>query len=439
MLLSILKWSRGYVTILLYGTSPERFMNLCRKKNILLWNMHTCGHYCICNVSVKGFKMLCPIARKTRTRPVIQKKTGMPFLMKRYRNRTGFLAGMMLCLFFLYYSSLFVWKITVEGQYTHTEEEITKFLKTQNIMVGTKISEIDAAFAEEEIRKQFDDIGWVSVEITGTRLYVHLAETNMPVESEQAVLSASDLVASHDGIIRSMITRRGTPVVTENTEVKKGDVLVSGLVEIRGDNEEILERKADIADADIMLETEYTYKDSFPMEYEQASYTGENKLSYGFSVFGYAFFIENPLKTIDKFEKYDIIMDEHAIHLGKNFILPLKIIEKKWREYKSVSLVYTRQEAKEEAEKHINRYLNTLEEKDVEVLEQDLHFTVKPQALKKKKKTASAVSMAAVYGTLKVLEPQKERKKISVTEVSKIEDDKNEDDKNENEIKEENN
>ncbi len=427
MLLSILKWSRGYVTVLLYGTSPERFMNLCRKKNILLWNMHTYGHYCICNVSVKGFKMLRPIARKTRTRPIIQKKTGMPFLMKRYRNRTGFLAGMMLCLFFLYYSSLFVWKITVEGQYTHTEEEITKFLKTREITVGTKISEINAALAEEEIRKEFDDIGWVSVEITGTRLYVHLAETNMPVESEQAELAASDIVASHDGIVRSIITRKGTPMVTEDTMVKKGDILVSGLLEIKGDNEEIVERKTGVADADIMIETEYTYKDSFPMEYEQMNYTGETKLAYGFSAFGYAFFVENPLKTIAKFEKYDIIVDEHEIHLGKNFILPLKVIKKQWREYESIPVVYSRQEAKDEAEKHLRRYLHTLEEKNVEVLEQKLHFTVKSQTEKKKgkkRKTASIVSMAAVSGTLQVLEPQKERKMIS---MAKIEEDFEED------------
>ena len=136
----------------------------------------------------------------------------------------------------------------------------------------------------------------------------------MPVESEQAELAASDIVASHDGIVRSIITRKGTPMVTEDTIVKKGDILVSGLLEIKGDNEEIVERKTGVADADIMIETEYTYKDSFPMEYEQMNYTGETKLAYGFSAFGYAFFVENPLKTIAKFEKYDIIVDEHEIH-----------------------------------------------------------------------------------------------------------------------------
>lgn len=363
--------------------------------------------------------MLRPIARKTRTRPVIQKKAGMPFLMKRYRNRTGFLVGMMLCLFFLYYSSLFIWKITVDGQYTHTEEEIIKFLKTQEITVGTKISDINAALAEEEMRKQFNDIGWVSVEITGTRLYVHLAETNMPVESESTVMAASDIVASHDGMIRSIITRKGTPMVTENDMVKKGDILVSGMLEIKGDNEEIVDVKTDAADADIMLETEYTYQDSFPMVYEQADYTGEKKQAYGFSVFGHAFFVENPLKTIANFEKYDIIVGEHEIHLGKNFVLPLKIIEKQWREYKGIQKEYSRQEAKIEAEKHLKRYLDVLKEKEVEVLTQDLHFTVEQQKKKKgkKKKVASPVSMAAVTGTLKVLEPQKERKVIRMTEL----------------------
>lgn len=216
-------------------------------------------------------------------------------------------------------------------------------------------------------------------------------------------------------------------MVTEDTIVKKGDILVSGLLEIKGDNEEIVERKTGVADADIMIETEYTYKDSFPMEYEQMNYTGETKLAYGFSAFGYAFFVENPLKTIAKFEKYDIIVDEHEIHLGKNFILPLKVIKKQWREYESIPVVYSRQEAKDEAEKHLMRYLHTLEEKNVEVLEQKLHFTVKSQTEKKKgkkRKTASIVSMAAVSGTLQVLEPQKERKMIS---MAKIEEDFEED------------
>lgn len=44
----------------------------------------------------------------------------------------------------------------------------------------------------------------------------------------------------------------------------------------------------------------------------------------------------------------------------------------------------------------------------------------------KKAKTASIVSMAAVQGTLKVLEPQKERKMINVAGLEKEQDDDSE-------------
>jgi len=396
MLLSILKWSRGYLTILLRGTSPERFMNLCRNKGILLWNMHTSGRYCICNISIDGFRQLPPIVRKTGTRPVIQRKCGLPFYIQRYRNRTGFVAGMLLCLFFLYYSSLFVWKITVDGNFTHTQEEIVKFLKIYDIMPGIKIEAVDAAGMEEEIRKKFEDIGWVSIEITGTHLYVHLSETNMPVGIEGVKEAESDLVAGHDGIVRSIITREGTPVVEEGQEVKKGDVLVSGRVEILGDSGEVVETRLLAADADILLETKYTYNDTFPLAYEKVEYKENKKTAYGISVFGHTFFIENPLKRIAKFEKYDIIVSENSMHLGKNFILPVTLLSERWREYQGTEAVYTKEEVKALAQEHLSRYLKELEEREVSVLDPKLSLNIS--------KTTATVS-----GSILVLEPQSAR------------------------------
>lgn len=429
MLLSVLKWSRGYLTVFLRGNSVERFMNLCRNKGILLWNVHMIGSCCICNVSVDGFKRMKNIAAKTKTRPVIQKRTGLPFLLKRYRNRTAFFFGMLVCFFCLYYSSLFVWKITVEGQYTHTQEEITEFLKTIDIVVGTKISKIDASLAEEKIRTYYDDIGWVSIEITGTRLYVHIAETNMPTKAADVSETESNLVASHDGIVRSIVTRAGTPLVEENEAVSKGAVLVSGLLNITGDDGETVEVKAVSADADIVLETNYSYQDSFSMEYEQAVYTGKEKTAYGLSLMGAVFFVENPLKKIVNFKNYDIIVSEHDVCLGKNFVLPLKFVKKQWREYDSVLESYSKEEAKQEAQEHLLRYLGVLEEKEVTVLDKKLNFSVTKAASTQTKQTkeASLVSMASVKGVITVLEPQEERKKITTKELAAAEEKNNTD------------
>ena len=65
-----LKYLRGYLRIRVWGFSPERFMNLCSNKGILLWNITRQGDaYEMC-IDIKGFRQLRPIVRKTGTRAV---------------------------------------------------------------------------------------------------------------------------------------------------------------------------------------------------------------------------------------------------------------------------------------------------------------------------------------------------------------------------------
>ena len=42
MLLSVIKYFRGYVHVKLTGYAPERFLNLCGNRNILIWNLKPC-------------------------------------------------------------------------------------------------------------------------------------------------------------------------------------------------------------------------------------------------------------------------------------------------------------------------------------------------------------------------------------------------------------
>ena len=66
MLLSIIKFFRGFVCVRLSGYAPERFFNLCSKRNILIWNLERNGEdYEFC-ISVQAFMELRPILRKTK-------------------------------------------------------------------------------------------------------------------------------------------------------------------------------------------------------------------------------------------------------------------------------------------------------------------------------------------------------------------------------------
>lgn len=93
-MINLLKFLRGYVRIRVWGFAPERFMNLCSSRNILLWDItKEKDVYEMC-ISLGGFRRLKGIARKTRTRVVILKRCGLPFCCP------GCLPGKSFCLAF---------------------------------------------------------------------------------------------------------------------------------------------------------------------------------------------------------------------------------------------------------------------------------------------------------------------------------------------------
>ena len=152
MLLSVIKYFKGYVYVRLSGYAPERFLNLCGSHDILIWNLKsTKDGYEFC-ISVAGFKQLRPILKKTRTHIRIQKRYGMPFELYHYRKRKMFAMGMLLFAGLIYYLSGFIWNIEVNGNSYLSEEVVLCFLSKEHASFGTKKKNIDCAALEETLR-----------------------------------------------------------------------------------------------------------------------------------------------------------------------------------------------------------------------------------------------------------------------------------------------
>lgn len=77
-----LKRLRGYVKIRVWGFAPQRFINLCSNKGILLWNIEKQDDVYIMCVSLESFYRLRSIARKTKVRVVISERYGLPFFCR---------------------------------------------------------------------------------------------------------------------------------------------------------------------------------------------------------------------------------------------------------------------------------------------------------------------------------------------------------------------
>lgn len=78
-------------------------------------------------------------------------------------------------------------------------------------------------------------------------------------------------------MITKIVTRTGTPQVHVGDTVKKGDILVSGRVEIVNDSKEVIGYKYCHADADIFADTQMEYEDELSASYEEKVYDKKEK------------------------------------------------------------------------------------------------------------------------------------------------------------------
>lgn len=368
--ISILKYIRGYVLVHLTGYAPERFLNMCGKRNILIWNLKAVEDGYLFYISVDAYKSLKPVLKKTRTRARILEKHGLPFFMFRYRGRKMFVLGVALFIGMLFYTSRFVWNIEVNGNSYLSEETILEFLKEENADFGTKISQIDCTKLEETLRSDYPEVIWTSIKIYGTKLTVDiqeslLAEQSYDIKEEEVC----DIVAAKDGIITYMVTRHGTPVAKVGDQVKQGDSLVSGEIIINSDFGEVAGYLYERADADIKAQVTYRYEEVIPSKYEKKVYDEEYEIHYSIQIGDMV--IQNPFETVPE-GLCDAMVNNVQLCLGNNFYFPIFLKKTTYNTYILEENEYTEEEAKTLAEQLFFQYLTNLEEKGIQIIEKNV-------------------------------------------------------------------
>lgn len=365
----------GTVFVELKGTSPERFFNVCRSRKIPLYEVGTRvtekGTVYVAKMKVKDYIRVRYVARKAHCVPYIRKRIGFPFFVKKYRRRIVFFAGGIYFFWMMWLLSRYVWDISVTGGFVHTEEELLSYLKGTGIVCGMRCENVDCTDIERKLRIDYPDIGWVSAELRGTKLFLRVAETDMPIKKEEAQTPVH-LVATADGMVEQLVCRTGTPLVKEGDVVKKGDILVSGVISVMGDNEVEVNRYGVAAEADIILKTVKNYSNSFSGKKVERNYTGKTKNGYTLLYGNKKIFSHMPSHS---YANYAIITEDAVLSLHKHFPLPFRIQKTTISEYVPEVVTYTKEEAERLAEQALNRYILYLEQHRTTVLSVE-HATV---------------------------------------------------------------
>ena len=236
---------------------------------------------------------------------------------------------------------------------------------------------MDCARIVKDIRKEYNDIIWVSASVRGTKLYIQIKENedSIPVDEKGEENKAVDIVADRDCIVKDIVVRKGVVKVREGDTVKKGDVLISGQVPVNNDAKEVTGYQYHESDADILGTVVLPYEDECSHVYEIKEEIQEEKgirvkKEEYFVTFGkWRFTFGSVENKYEHFEEYTAFKQ---LRMFENFDLPVTVGVRTAVPYRPVRKKYTKQEEQEILSAHFYRYLEELEKKGVEILENDV-------------------------------------------------------------------
>lgn len=394
MIQAIIRYMQGYVKIRVRGYSPERFLNLCCFHQIYIWGLTPCDNAYEMYMTLKGFRKLRPLVRKTRSKVVLVRRYGLPFFIYRHRKRKVFFISVILCLGLLWGYSGYIWDIHFEGNEKWTNQTLLEFLSSREVAPGMRKSQVDCAQIVKDIRREYDDIVWVSASIDGSRLRIQIKENEDVKQPEDGAQEdgtqeddtqedgtqedgtqekdvreeiPQDLIAAEDGVITQMITRSGIPQVHVGDTVKKGDVLVSGRIEVLNDAAEVVGYQYQQSDADIFADTQMEYRDSMPLTYQEKQYEKKRqrrvwKLRIGAYLFSFGW-------DKNQFEHWETYTSEHQLKLGENFYLPVAYGSVLLKSYETTEKKYTEKQIQEKLTQNFIHFSEELEEKGIQIHE----------------------------------------------------------------------
>lgn len=379
MFLSLWNYFRGYVIIEVSGFSVERFINLAVHKGIYIWDINHKGSVVTMKVSIKGFFLLKSCCKKTGCRIKIAGKKGYPFTANKYRKRKFFMVGVVFFVLVLYALSSFVWLIEVEGNERITADQILKYCEENGLYAGSFKYTVDTKAIEKNMINSFSDLSWITIQIKGTKAVIKLTETIPKVEIIDNN-TPCDVVASKDGLIVSIVTSAGTPVVKAKDVVQEGDVLVSGEIIVKEDEMGIIKEYTN-AKAEVKAKLWNEFNFFVPLIYNEKIFSGNTVKGLSLIILDRPINLYKPKIAFENYEKTAI---RQQLKASENYVLPIVFIIDEYREFTFTEKTKTIEEAMDDANKIITGriirefdFKSDIMDKSVEFTQEDDKLAVK--------------------------------------------------------------
>lgn len=315
------------------GGYPERFLNSASTQKIALWDVHRNEESLWCRADATAYRQLRPIARRAGMRMRIRKKQGLLFHIRRLGLRLGTVTGIVLFCLILNVLSSRIWVLRVQGNHVVTDEEILTVLKPLGVYEGAVFDDVDLTDLRLTALQQLPDLSWLTVNQNGSIVTVEVQERT-PTDPIGDTAPAN-LVASCDGIILKIDTVRGQSVVAVGDAVRRGDLLISGVMDSKVGPQ--LKR----ATGTVLARTTHTLTVTVPLR-DTVSMLDHTITRSSLSLFGW----QIPLYTSGTLPSASVTSTEHCPVTANGVPLPIGITRTRYTHHQDIPITRTATEAR---------------------------------------------------------------------------------------------
>lgn len=328
----LINWLLGYVEVRAEGTFPERLLNLCAQNRLpfwaLSWGDETSFTF---RIRLKDLPRLRQYAQWAMCAIHEGVRRGGLAALLRWRRRWGFVAGAVLAFLAMAVLSRFVLVVEVTGNETVPTAVILTELQRLGVRAGAYGPSLDRTALANEALIALPELSFMAINLHGTRVEVVVREVEQVPEMLDEDTPA-DVVAAADGIILDIHTSAGRAMFQDGDTVAKGEVLISGDVELRkpeGSDYDIGKLVVRAA-GEVTARTWRELEASIPLTAQVKEYTGRERTLWSAEIlWGTLEFYGN---SSISYEKYDKITQDHTLTLFGR-ALPFGIRQVTCREY----------------------------------------------------------------------------------------------------------
>lgn len=313
------RWLFGYAVFEIRGAYGEKFITLCMKEEIDLWEIR---RVCPGIIQARTFlffrKRLEPLARKSGVTLEYCRTVGLPEVLKRYRMRPGLFVGIGVYVSLLYLLSCFVWSVEIPSVDPIQDSQIRSVLLDEGFGVGTFAPAVDYKGLKYSLMLSSEKIAFVSVNMKGCRAVVEVRFSRSSPDTIDDK-TPCNIVASQDGQILSMLVLDGIRCVQKGQTVQRGDLLVGGIVDTR------LGYYLVHAKAQILARVTDVQSETVPLTQKTAVRTGRVCVRREWSFFGKKWNLSPSFSC--PYEAFEIVTKKKHLSFGDDASVPITLTE----------------------------------------------------------------------------------------------------------------